>query len=73
MNILLSSEVCYLFTRSKKKLVQMRKLAFSDPDYIGKSLKPKTETFKDGSSAHLLSVNKKVFLNFEGNVVQNVQ
>ena len=47
-------------------------MAFSDPDYIGKSLKPNIDTFTDDRSAHLLSVNVKILLNFEGNVVQNV-
>ena len=47
-------------------------MAFSDPDYIGKSLKPNIDTFIDGSSDHLVSVNVKILLNFEGNFVQNV-
>ena len=45
---------------------------FLEPEYIGKSLKPNIETFTDGSSDHLLSVNVKFLLKFEGNVVQKV-
>ena len=45
---------------------------FQNPEYSGKSLKSNTDTFTDGSSDRLLSVNVKLLLNFEGNVVQNV-
>ena len=40
----------------------MRKLAFSDPDYIGKSFKIIFDTFTDGSSDHLLSIKVKHLL-----------
>ena len=61
VKLLLNSEVCYLFTQSDNFFFRQGKLAFSDPDYIGKSLKPKTDTLSDGSSAHLLSVKQKFF------------
>ena len=61
VKLLLNSEVCYLFTQSDNFFFRLEKLAFSDPDYIGKSLKLKTDTLSDGSSAHLLSVKLKIF------------
>ena len=42
-----------------------QKLAFSNHDYIGISLVPNINTFIDGSSDHLVSVNVKTLLNFE--------
>ena len=33
---------------------------------------PNTDIFTDASSDHLLSVNVKTLLNFEGNLLQNV-
>ena len=47
-------------------------MAFSDQEYIDKSLKPNIDTFTDGSSDHLLSIYVKILLNFGWNVVQNV-
>ena len=54
-----------------QNIVQMRN-TFSDPGYSAESLKPNIDTFTDGSSDHLLTVNVKFLLNFKGNVVQNV-
>ena len=50
---------------------RLGKLAFSDPGYIGKSLKPIIDNFIDGSSDHLLLVDVKILLNFEGSVTKN--
>ena len=44
MKFLLDLDVCYLLMRIKS-LVQMRKTTFSDPDDIGKSLKPNIDSF----------------------------
>ena len=40
-------------------------MAFSDPCYTSKSLKPNIDSFIEGSSDHLLSVYAKMLLNFE--------
>ena len=45
-------------------------MEFSDPDYIGKSLKLNIDTFADGRSDHLPLVYVKILLNFDGNVFQ---
>ena len=50
----------------------MGKIGISDTDYSSKSLKPKIDTFSDGGSDNFLSVNVKIVLNSEGNVVQTV-
>ena len=49
------------------KLSADEEKAFSDHDYIGNSLEPKNiSTFIHGSSDHLVSVNVKILMNFEG-------
>ena len=40
-------------------------MAISDPDCIGKSLKPNNDSFKEGCSDHLLLVYENVLLKFE--------
>ena len=54
-----------------QSLVQMKKSAISDPDFIGKSSKPNLDSFIEGSSDYLLWVYVNVLLKFEGIVVQN--
>ena len=50
----------------------MKKTGISGPHYIGKLLKLNNDSFIEGSSDNLLSVNVKFLLNFEEvNVVQD--
>ena len=43
-----------------QNLVQMKNQEFSDPSYIGKSVKPNIDSFIEGSSDDLLLVLVKV-------------
>ena len=57
--------------KNSQKLVQKRKLAFSDTDSIVKSLKPNFDSFKEGSSDRMLLVYVKISMEIEVKVVQN--
>ena len=55
-----------------QNLRQMRKTGIFRPGLHWLVIKTIIDTFTDGSSDHLLSVNVKMLLNFEGNFAQNV-
>ena len=59
------------FSRGLKIFLRRMKTGIFRPGKNGKCIKLKFETFGEGNSDHLLSVDVKILIKFEVNIIQN--